>query len=84
VTGNKEISGIISEKKCNFKKRIPLFDFTRIILASPRFVLVLTLDFWSTAFEEYGILKVSVIIDLTVSTRMSSIVRNEQIIDTTH
>jgi hypothetical protein len=56
VTVNKEISGIISEEKCNFTKRIPLFDFTRIILASPRFAPVLTLDSWSRAFEEYGIL----------------------------
>jgi len=77
MTGNQEISSIISEEKCNFTKRVSLFDYTRIIF-------VLTLDSWFTAFEEYGILKVTVIMVLTASTRKSSTVKNKRLINTKH
>jgi hypothetical protein len=67
VTGIQEIRDIISEEKykftTTFSLSLSLFDYMRIIIASPVSILVLTPDLVHS-FEEYGILKLTIIMVL--------------------
>jgi hypothetical protein len=80
VAGNREISGVSSEQKSNFTKISFYFDVTRIMFEPSRFLLVLTPASASTTPQEYGILKVNLVMVLTACNKKDSTIKNKRLI----